>query len=329
MVRRRAWRRPVFLFGLALLAGATILLAIGTTPYVLAVARCIQGASGGIVPTAGLALLVDAVARDEIGGWMGFVYTGLMAGVMVSPLLGGIIYARAGYFAVFAVTLGIIAVPFLMCLLYIAPEHMSDRNKTSAMAKDYGIIINSHHHGYELLDASPGISSVEEGSNEQGPPINNATHLQLDKSHEQQSILLRYFPAAIKLLSSPRILTDIYGAFIEVTIVTSFDAVLPLFAQSMFDWDSTGSGAIFLALTLPSLSGSLTGIFSDRIGTRIVVLAGFALTTVPIALMSLVVDRSIQQIVLLCALLVLTGHSPHCPGHPYFYWIFSLTVASG
>lgn len=89
---------------------------LASDPYLLAVARSLQGASTGTVLTVALSLLFAGIDRDEVGGWIGLAFSGMTAGLMFAPMVGGIIYARAGYFAVFAVALVAIAVPFVLCL---------------------------------------------------------------------------------------------------------------------------------------------------------------------------------------------------------------------
>ena len=104
-------------------------------------------------------------------------------------------------------------------------------------------------------------------------------------------------------------LAALYGTLIQVSLLTSFEGILPLFLHRTFNWKSSASGAVFIAIAMPSLFGSVAGILSDRIGARLVALAGFVFSSVMIALMALVDHSSVQQVVLLSTLLVLTGSS--------------------
>ncbi|KAI4217859.1 MAG: hypothetical protein L6R36_009240, partial [Xanthoria steineri] len=84
--------------------------------------KCLQGASAGIVYTVGLALLVDTVGRNEVGAWMGSALSGMSAGVMIGPFIAGIIYAKAGYLAVFATILAVIGLDFMARLFMIEKQ---------------------------------------------------------------------------------------------------------------------------------------------------------------------------------------------------------------
>jgi MFS family permease len=50
---------------------------------------------------------------------LGWVTLARKIGVVIGPVLGGVIYARLSYYAVFGVTLGFIAINFVLRLLLI------------------------------------------------------------------------------------------------------------------------------------------------------------------------------------------------------------------
>ena len=66
-------RQLPFLLGLVALLLATLLLFLGQTVAVLAVARILQGMSAAVVWTIGLALVLDTVGPDNLGKTIGSV----------------------------------------------------------------------------------------------------------------------------------------------------------------------------------------------------------------------------------------------------------------
>lgn len=66
-------RQLPFLVGLSALLVATLLLLLGQTVAVLAIARVLQGISGAVVWTVGLALILDTVGPNNLGKTMGSV----------------------------------------------------------------------------------------------------------------------------------------------------------------------------------------------------------------------------------------------------------------
>ncbi|KAL9037819.1 MAG: hypothetical protein Q9214_005534, partial [Letrouitia sp. 1 TL-2023] len=264
-----------------------------------------------MVYTVGLALLVDTVGRDSVGAWMGFALSGMTNGVMIGPLLGGLIYAKAGYYAVFVVVLAVIAVDAVLRLIMVEKKRSKQFVKESSEENGYGTFSindsNTTHNSFtgpraadqgsfddrlesisELgRDCKTTYSSEPNGENDalifkdQKPIATNAPFS--TRSHVSR-YFSTHFPTIFALLGSPRLIAAMYGAFVELSLITSFDSILPRFVHKTFGWDSTGGGVIFLAITVPSLTGPLLGVLSDRLGTRAVVLGGFSLCIGTIAI---------------------------------------------
>ena len=67
----------------------------------------LHGLSSSILYTVGLAVLVDTVGKDEVGKWMGTAMSCNNIGTIISPMLGGIVYDKAGKLAVFAIMISL------------------------------------------------------------------------------------------------------------------------------------------------------------------------------------------------------------------------------
>ncbi|KAL9579163.1 MAG: hypothetical protein Q9212_005266 [Teloschistes hypoglaucus] len=297
----------------------------------LVLGRCLQGCSVSIVFTVGLALLVDTVEREEIGQWIGFVLSGMNMGVMISPFLGGLVYEKAGYYAVCAMGLGVIAVDLLLRLVLIERKHaqkyLDQAHPDSTIAEGFGTFrdssstANRQHTDREgnanrQREESSRRSSVSEHdphssvrTTEDEPLLSTSQAVAppCTNTETKQSGLASQFPVLVGLLRSPKVWTALYGALLHLAIITSFDAILPRFVNFTFGWGSLNAGLIFLAISLPSLLGGLFGTLSDRWGPRFLTLIGFAVAVPPLGLLALVRHDGTGQIVLLCFLLALIG----------------------
>lgn len=278
------------------------------SPAWLVAARCLQGASAGVVYTVGLALLVDTVGREELGQWMGFVMMGLNIGTLVGPLLGGIIYTRLGYWSVFIVVLAVVGFDFLLRVFMIEKVKALKWSKPKLDGTTYGTISQSvaQSRQNEVDDDSTcdeRSRTSEEGSLEAG----HGDSACVGGVKKKESFLGRHFPIMVSLLGSKRLMSAVYGSFINTTLTCAFDGVIPLFVHKTFGWNATGAGLIFLTIAVPSILGPLAGALSDRVGPRPVSLGGFALATPALALLSLVQHDDTGQAVLLCALLAIIG----------------------
>jgi MFS family permease len=118
---------------------------------------------------------------------------------------------------------------------------------------------------------------------------------------------LQKMPPFITLLRIPRILVALFGCFVMSTALAAFDSSLPLYVKNIFSWNSTGAGLIFICLVIPALVSPVAGYVSDKYGSRIITTVGL-LGSVPFwVLLRYVTHNTIQQKVLLCALLSLIG----------------------
>lgn len=102
------------LVGLAILLAASVFLCFSVTIGMMMVGRIAQGLSGALIWSVGLAMIIDSVDRDKIGEAMGWVGSSVSLALLVGPFLGGVIYGRLGYYAVFVVCFAILGVDIAM-----------------------------------------------------------------------------------------------------------------------------------------------------------------------------------------------------------------------
>ncbi|KAL8849331.1 MAG: hypothetical protein Q9221_005682 [Calogaya cf. arnoldii] len=294
-------RSVSFYVGLIILGAATILFGLAKASWVLLVSRLLQGLSAAITYTVGLALLVDTVGRDNVGQWMGTALSSSSFGLIISPLLGGIVYAKAGYMTVFAMALGLILFDIVMRLVMI--EKKKAAQYKPALTTDhgfYGTFTHEQPSEQEAQRGSPQANKAQDVSQE-APLLSSEQHKISPKRSNMPTILV--------LLGIPRLLAAIYGIFVNVSILASFDGVLPLYVKSLFGWNSLEAGLIFLCLAIPALTGPLVGKLCDKVGPRWMTVAGCSLTAPPLILLRLVNQDTLEQKILLCGLLVCCGES--------------------
>lgn len=116
---RSTSRRLPLLVGLLALAAATLMLCFGSHIAVLVAGRILQGISAAIVWTVGLALLVDTVGQKEVGQVMGYVSISMSVAILVAPLLGGVVYDRAGYYGVYYMAFALIVLDIILRMTMI------------------------------------------------------------------------------------------------------------------------------------------------------------------------------------------------------------------
>ena len=288
-------RRLPLLIGLFALGGATLLLCLSTTMALMLLGRVLQGVSAAIVWTVGLALLVDTVGPEIIGQAVGYVSISMSVAILVAPLLGGVVYDKAGYFAVYYMAFGMIILDILLRMLLV------ERKVARQWITEGGAVPETSEGEKSEREGSATISSpTPVPPLPPSPPPASST----DHGPEQQA---KPCKAILLLISSRRLLAALFCTLTQSILLTAWDAVLPIYVNQIFGWSSLGGGLIFLPLILPSFVAPVIGYWSDKRGARWPTLLGF-LTAVPFLVLLRFVDHDgIRQIVLLCALLALLG----------------------
>ncbi|KAJ4988122.1 MFS amine [Stagonosporopsis vannaccii] len=292
---RGASRRSPLVLGLLALTGSTVLLQIGNSTGILVAGRVLQGASAAVVWVIGLALLADTVPQENLAQAMGYVSLGMSLGTLVSPLLGGVVFDRAGYDAVFGMAYGLIGLDIVLRLLLVEKKvairwkPAADDQARVAAASPTNIPRD------ETIDTEKAILSrqSETPNMPEGRPLRDRRRDRL--------------PPVLALLYSRRLLAALFSALIQAALLTSFDSVLTIHAANLFGWKATGAGLLFLPVVIPTFLAPVFGWFSDKYGGRYPATIGFLGATAPLVCLRFVDENTVNDKVILCALLALTG----------------------
>ena len=200
------------------------MLCLGSTIAILVAGRLLQGASSAVIGTIGLALLADTVGHEGIGQAVGWVSLSMSLAILVAPLMGGVVYARAGYYAVYYMAFGLIVIDILLRLLLIEKKTATQWHRSDEQSQDTNEVMpwpqNPQTAATDLSEkqgVSPKIIS---------PPLPTKKRLKV--------------PLVLSLLSSYRLLSAIWCTFAISLLLTSWDAVLPLRVYHLFRWGSLG-----------------------------------------------------------------------------------------
>ncbi|KAF4983875.1 hypothetical protein FZEAL_816 [Fusarium zealandicum] len=287
-------RRLPMLVGLILLTGATVFLCLGRNLPLFMVGRALQGISAALTWTVGLALVVDTVDKNHVGKAMGWISMATSLGILTAPLLGGVVYGKGGYYSVFAMCFGLLAVDIVLRLVIIEV-------KEAKVWLDAGTTPPSDPEGLRAEDHL----KAEENTRNLGQAVAEPDKEELDGSRTPIKTL-------INLLRQPRFLAALWGTFIQAIIQTSLESTLPLLTHETFGWDSIGAGLIFLPIIIPSFLSPLIGMACDRYGPKWLSTLGLLFATPFVVCLRFVTENTIDHKILLCGLLVGVGITMAC-----------------
>jgi len=290
---RSSSRQWPFLGGLAALFFGTALFSVAQSMLWLVMARVLQGMAAAVVWTVGMALLMDTVGSENLGGAIGTVFSFITVGELLAPVVGGVAYSRFGSAAVFGVGFALIAIDLVMRILLI-------EKKTAAK--------------YGPLDdcASPPSLTDEEAVTEQTPLVVKNDNLEDWKIPPNQPAWVQTFPI-VYCLRNPRLLVAMVFSFIQAIVIGVYDATLPIEAQELYKFDSLQAGLLFAPLLLPNLIfGPIMGKAVDRYGTKLSAVIGMAYLAVSLNLLRIPQTQSPSstgqhEIIKMCVILALNS----------------------
>ncbi|GAA6020653.1 hypothetical protein JCM10207_007811 [Rhodosporidiobolus poonsookiae] len=270
--------------GLLFMAGAIVMMMLANSFALMCVARILQGFSGTVLWTIGLALVTDSAPEVRVGIVLGQVMMGFSVGQAIGPPVGGTLYHRLGYKAPFVFSLVLVGVDMLLRLLliekhvargYIERGHMIEGFEAPGWGED------AKEEGEETVVAGEGKG---EGMRDGPLPLAENTPHEGAKVQARKAAVAeeaapaveekRWLPEEIIgfyiMTTSPRALTNLFLTFINGFIVGGlFDAAMTIYLETEYALSSLGAGLVFLGVVAPTFVASpLSGWLSDKYGTK-------------------------------------------------------------
>jgi MFS family permease len=248
----------------------------------------------------GLALLADTVPQDQLAQATGWISLGMSLGILVAPLLGGVVFDHAGYNAVFGMAYALIGLDIVLRLLLVEKKVAA---RWSPDAAGNAHVAASDELG-EKVAAMPSPTHESRDLEKSAPATANQSDTNATDFRQRRRDRL---PPVLSLLYSRRLWAALVCSLLQAALLTSFDSVLTIHAANVFGWTSTGAGLLFLPLVIPGFLAPLFGWLSDKFGGRYFATVGFFCACPPLVCLRFVDENSMNDKVLLCALLAVTG----------------------
>ncbi|GIJ90383.1 hypothetical protein Asppvi_009337 [Aspergillus pseudoviridinutans] len=226
----RAW----LLWGLAIVLTSTVFVALATSLAQLFLARLWQAIASSIIWVVGLSTVADTVHTEHMGKTFGLISLAVALGSSVGPMLSGVVFELAGYWAAWSTAFVIIGIDIALRLL--------------------------------MLERRSGVRSGHTNgpAAEQASLLSNQDNRAIPATEERTG--LSFYTC---ILSKSNLLGGMYCNFIFGLLLTAFDATLPLHVREVFHWGSVPAGLMFGALQAPGIvMAPIIGWLKDRVGTR-------------------------------------------------------------
>ncbi|KAL2126090.1 hypothetical protein VTI74DRAFT_1720 [Chaetomium olivicolor] len=206
----------------------------------------------------------------------------MTAGFLLSPILGGLAYAKAGYFAVYYMAFGLIACDIVLRLLMAERKascewHPDTTGSGSATRPPQALSQNQTNPSYEVMIGNHSLRAA----------VGISVYWTLVKSR--------------------RLLASLIGCIMQSASKFAFFAVIPPFVEKTFHWDTLATGLIFLCVLLPGFLSPAVGTMADRYGAKWLSFAGFTISIPLFVCLRFVTENTSSQKALFGVLLTLLG----------------------
>ena len=264
-------RRSVFVIGLVVFSGASLLCGLSGTPTMLNIARAVQGAGGAMMFANSLALIAQEFPANERGTALGIWGATTGFAVAVGPLVGGALTDGFGWEWIFLVNVPIGVLTLVLTLMRVRD---SERDPTARI--DWGGLVTFSAALFCLVFAlirgnDDGWSSTKIVALLVAGALLLAAFVAIELRRDQPMLDLRLF----------RIPTFTGAQIVAFSIHASMFSMLlyiTLYIQNVLGYTPLESGLRFLPLSLLSfLAAPIAGKLAERYSVRLFLTTGLAL----------------------------------------------------
>jgi len=274
-------RRRLFIVGLGMLGGASMLCALANDPLVLSLGRLLQGVGAAITFTTTLALLVQEFRGRARAIAFGIWSASIGLGLVVGPLIGGVLTDAFGWRSVFFAN-----VPIVLVVIVLAVKGVRESRDPGAARLDWAGLATFTASFFLLMFAliygnGLGWTSV---------PVTGAL--------VGAVAMLAAFVVVERLQRRPMFDLTLFGdrTFVGASIVITalcfsffaYLAFLPLYFQSILGASGLSAGLMLVAFGLPLvLMGYVGGRLAAFVPPRLHLSGGLLLVAVGLLWMGL------------------------------------------
>lgn len=253
-------RKTPLLYSLSGCLVGTVLVACAPSLWMLFLGRVSQGISGSAIWIVGLATIADAVGEEHMGKIMGVVNSFVTSGVILGPMVSGLLLQAVGYWGTWAPPLVVLGLDMIARLMMIENPQ---KFKSAPSSSGASIATNPN----EDISENRALLAEDNAATVTGYQSTSSTIPEQAKNDIDLSTSPAFYRA---MLTNGRVVTALLISTTSSSVMTSFDATLPLHVRDVFGWGPSTTGMMFFCLEIPCVFiGPLSGWLRDRVGIRI------------------------------------------------------------
>jgi EmrB/QacA subfamily drug resistance transporter len=276
-------RKKIFLLGLTIFTLASLAQTLVPSSAAMIAVRAIQGAGSAMIFGTTVAILTSVVPKQERGRSLGLYITAVYLGLMVGPLLGGLLTQNFGWRSIFWINIPIGITVILLVLLRLKGEWAECQGERFDLAGSvlYAFGLVGVMYGLSELPALTGAALIVAGI------AVLAVFVWYELRVPSPVLNMELFTRSRAFLFSNLAALINYSATFAVTFLLS------LYLQYTKGLSPQSAGFILIAQAVVQMAISpYAGRLSDRMDARIVASIGMGVTTVGLGLLVFLTDTT-------------------------------------
>ncbi|KAI9026016.1 major facilitator superfamily domain-containing protein [Hyaloraphidium curvatum] len=271
-------RKWPMIAGLGVQLVAIVMFMLANSLALLYFARFLQGVAAASIWTVGLAFISDLFPAHELGRAMSTVFLGLNIGMLIGPVVGGIMFEKLGYYSPFILNCVVIVADMVLRLMVAEPDHTVDR------ADKVGFGTVNKAEAKEMAEAADKAAKGEPVEVSAEAPVRTIRRTNLN-----WTVLRTENPTFWQLWLDPCVMLMNWLCIIAGIGMGTIEAVIPLFLSGdPFNANSLVIGLVFLAMVVPNcVSAIVSGWLRDMYGSKWILYLGLAASAVAAPMLAL------------------------------------------
>ena len=272
-------RKKIYLIGIILFTGMSLLSALAVSAPMLIAFRIFQGAGSAMIFATGIAILTSIFPPHERGRVLGITVAAVYIGLACGPFFGGWLTQQFSWRAIFWVILPVGVLVTFLVLTRLKGEWAGtpDDSFDLAGALAYGFAIVAVMYGISIIPATQSIVYI----------LTGIAALIVFVVWE---IRVKTPVFEVRLFLNNRVFAfSCLAALIHYSATFAVTFLLSLFLQYIHGMSPQSAGLVLIASpVMMAVFSPLAGRLSDRIEPRVIASAGMALTGIGLLLLTFI-----------------------------------------
>ena len=277
-------KKQIFTAGFAVFTVFSVLAGLAPSVEWLIAARVLQAVGAAMIFALGFAITTEAFPPSERGKALGINGATVSLGIIIGPVLGGLLIDAASWRWIFLVNLPIGIIGIITAIRFVP----NTRPKGSQRFDWIGAIVfffaflaflGSLTYGQEAGFADPIVLGGLALS-----VLLFGVFIAVELHVEDPMLDLSVF-------TNRNFSVNLTTGFLQFVCISGLLLILPFYLQDVLGYDARGVGLLLAAVPVTlGLTSPVSGALSDRLGTRPVTVAGLAITAIGFAVAAWLYD---------------------------------------